>query len=92
MAPCLQKDPGEAEGGGFTGGNGEPMVANDIYASWKKGNDRLSINGSLTNLGTLAVVCFLIHNISIYCIYFYNNVCVYVYKIIIINNICIKLN
>lgn len=52
MPPCLQKDPGEAEGGGFTGGNDEPMMANDIYMSWKKGNERQTISGMLTNVGT----------------------------------------
>lgn len=56
MPPCLQKDPGEAEGGGFTGGNDGPMVANDIYASWKKGNDRRPTSGTSTSVGTTATV------------------------------------
>lgn len=51
MPPCLQKDPGEAEAGGFTGGNNEPMMANDIYAPWNKGNDRQTISGTSTHVG-----------------------------------------
>lgn len=55
MPPCLQKDPGEAEAGGFTGGNNEPMMANDIYAPWNKGNDRQTISGTSTHVGIYPV-------------------------------------
>lgn len=43
MPPCLQKDPGEPDKGGFEGGNDSTMTANDLYASWKKGNDHQTI-------------------------------------------------
>lgn len=46
MPPCLQKDPGESDRGGFERGNGLTMEDNDLYSSWKTGNAHQSADDS----------------------------------------------